>query len=123
MKRKLYTLLIISLFLITGLPIAQVQGESKTPTINKMSLAHISIKGSGTEFMIMANFMFGFGKSFFIRLNLEKNSHIEINKFLHSKDTITLEGDHIITLIGFCGYFRQANRIVVNGIAFRIFWK
>jgi hypothetical protein len=111
--------------LILNISFSNIQAEEPDdmPIKNKRTLAHVSIKGSGTEFMIMSNFMFGLGRSFFIRLDLEQNSHIEINKILHRSDVIVLDGSHVITLIGFMGYFRQAHRININGIAILAIWK
>ena len=111
------------IILLAGFTNIQAQEYDGFPIINKMTLAHVSIKGSGTEFMIMSNFMFGFGRSFFIRLDLEQSSHMEINKILHKSDVIVLDGSYVITLIGFIGYFRHAHRININGIALLAFWK
>ena len=122
--KKMVIIVFIMLTCISILsPLYQAQDSDSSSIRNKISFAHVKILGSGSEFMMMSNFIVGFGSSFFIRLTLEENSHIEINRILHPFNDIELNGSHVITLIGFFGYFRHVHRIFINGFVLYAKWK
>jgi hypothetical protein len=109
--------------LILGLPIIQAQETTEGIFFDRMSMAHVSIQGSGKEFMIRESFTFGFGRCLFMRVTLEEDGHIHINKFLNISDVIDLDGSHVIYLIGFFGYYSHINKININGVAAQAIWK
>lgn len=123
MKKKIFAISCVTLFLLIGLPNIQAQETIETPIFNNMPMAHVTVKGSGTEFIMAGNFILGFGKCGFIRITLEDDGHVEINKFLDSSNVTVLDGSHVVTLFGFFGYYRHAAEINLVGVALLAFWK
>lgn len=114
--------IIISCFLIFLLisiqPVisAQTRMETTTPLLNKMTLAYIKIDGYGSSFIIAGDFVLGFGSCDYMRFKLDDFSHIEINKFLDKNNQFILDGNNIITIFGFVGYYREtSDSISLNG--------
>jgi len=127
MYRKLIAVLSLILFIGMMIPqgIAekeeQVQEESN-PFFNYMKFAHVTIRGSGREFVLGQIFVFGFGKASIMRIRLYDDAIIEFNK-LDASDRIVLEGSQTITLWGFYGYYSHTNQININGVAMVAFWQ
>ena len=88
---------------------------------NYIKFAHVSIQGSGREFVLGQVFVLGFGKATLMRIRLNDDALIEINK-LDASDKIVLEGSQTVTLWGFYGYYSHTNTITINGIARVAFW-
>jgi hypothetical protein len=122
MKKKIFALSCLLLFLLMGSYNIQAQETINAPRFNKMSLAHVSIIGSGTELILGGSFIWGFGNCILMRVNLEEDGHVEINKFLDPSDVIILDGCHVIYLIGFFGYNRHVNKIILDGVALQVIW-
>jgi hypothetical protein len=122
MKKKIFAIFCLLLFLLMGSYNIQAQETMKAPRFNKMSLAHVSITGSGTEFILGSSFFWGFGNCVLMRVNLEEDGHVEINKFLDPSDVTILDGSYVVYLIGFFGYFRHANKIFLEGVALQVIW-
>jgi hypothetical protein len=127
MKKKIFAISSMIIFvLILAIPLisAEETMETPTPLFNKMSLAHIKIDGIGTSTVIAGDFTLGFGRCAYMRFNLDEGSHIEINKFLDRTNMVTLDDDHIVTIFGFVGYFKETETdITLNGFTTLVFWR
>lgn len=127
MKNKIFTisciLILTSLVVLPNIN-AQEQLEIPENLLNKMTLTHIKIDGYGSSFYLASEFILNFGRSAYMRFNLDETSHIEINKFLDRSNIIELDGNYIINILGFVGYFKETeNSITLNGYAFFVFWR
>ena len=89
-NKKILSFTCILIFIFSAIPIvnAEETNETPLPLIDKMSLAHIKIEGSGSSFVIAGEFVLGFGRCAYMRFKLEEESHIEINKFLDQSNII-----------------------------------
>jgi len=127
MKKKIFSIVCLMLFmLITAIPIinAQETVETPIPLFNSMTLAHIKIEGTGSSFVIANAFTLGFGRSGYMRFNLDEGSHIEINKFLDTSNMVILDDSHVITIFGFIGYYQETEEsITLNGFSALVFWR
>ena len=125
MNRKIIAL--FSLLLFIGMMIPQGIAEEEeiqevsNPFFNYMQFAHVSIKGSGRDFILGQIFVFGFGKASIMRFRLNEDAIVEISK-LDASDRIVIEGGQTITLWGYYGYFTNMNQINLNGVAMVAFW-
>jgi len=127
MKKKIFAISSMMLFmLITAMPsiIAEETIETPMPLFNSMALAHIKVEGTGTSTIIAGDFTLGFGRCAYMRFNLDQGSHIEINKFLDKTNMVLLDDDHVITIFGFVGYYRETEMdISLNGFAILVSWR
>jgi len=123
MKKKIFAISCVTLFLLIGVPNVQAQETIETPIFNNMTMAHVTIKGSGDTFVMAGTFILGFGKCSFMRITLEDDGHVEINKFLDSSNVTVLDGSRVVTLFGFFGYYRHTDEINLDGVALLAFWK
>ena len=126
MNKKILSFTCILIFVLSAIPIvnAEETNEVPLPIFNKMSLAHIKIDGAGSSIVIAGEFVIGFGRCAYMRLKLEEESHIEINKFLDQSNIITLDGSHIITIFGFVGYNKETDTdISINGFTTLVYWR
>ena len=123
MNKKIISIFCVTLFILIAVPNFQAQETTETSLFNYMAGAHVNIKGSGTTFILAGSFILGIGRCSFMRLKLEEDAHVEINKFLNSSDVIILDGSHTVTLFGYYGYYRDVNEINLNGLAYLAFWK
>ncbi len=119
------TVVCVLLFLFLSVPVeaSEAQEQINNPFFNSMKFAHVSIKGSGKEYMLGSVFLLGFGKASIMRLNLYDNALIEISE-LDGADKIVLEGSYTVTLWGFYGFYKHTNNgITINGVSLVAFWK
>ena len=123
MKKKLIAISCMMLMLIIGLPTIQAQETTDGIFFDRMSLAHVSIQGSGNEFMISDHFNLGIGRCAFMRIALNEDGHVEINKFLDSSNITILDGSHVVYLIGFFGYHQHTTTFNINGVAILAIWR
>ena len=123
MKRKIITIVSLLLFIGMMVPqgLAQEEQETNNPFFNYIKFAHVSIQGSGREFVLGQVFVLGFGKATLMRIRLNDDALVEINK-LDASDRIVLEGSQTVTLWGFYGYYTHTNTITINGVAMVAFW-
>jgi hypothetical protein len=123
MNRKIIATVSILLFIGIMFPqgLALEEKEEDNPFFNYIKFAHVSIQGSGREFVLGRVFLFGFGKASVMRVRLYDDAIIKIDK-LDSSDSIVLEGSQTITLWGFYGYYTHVNKININGVAMVAFW-
>lgn len=126
MKKKIFSIACMLILIIITIPSinAQETNEITTPLFNSMRLAHIKIEGTGSSFFIASEFVLGFGRSGYIRFKLDEGSHIEINKFLDKSNQVILDGNHVITIFGFVGYYKETELdFTLNGFTTLVFWK
>ena len=123
MKKKIIIISCLMLMLTIGLPIVQAEEEPEGLIFDRMTLAHVSIQGTGREFMIGDSFTLGFGRCLFMRVAVNDDGHIHINKFLDPTNVTDFDGSHVIYLIGFFGYYNHGNIININGVAGQAIWK
>jgi len=122
MKTKIVGILVVTLFILIAVPNFQAQETIETSLLNYMAVAHVTITGSGTAFIFAGSFIFGVGRSSFMRLKLEEDAHVEINKFLDPLNITILDGSHTVTLFRYFGYYRDVDGINANGLALLAFW-
>ncbi len=126
-KMKIFSVICIALFIsMISIPIISAQEtiEISTPIFNKMTLAHIKINGNGNSIVIANEFILGFGRCAYIRLKLNEESHIEINKFLNKTNQVILDGNNVINIFGFIGYYKEKDdSINLNGFTALIYWR
>ncbi|MEE8565438.1 MAG: hypothetical protein V3S79_03525 [Candidatus Thermoplasmatota archaeon] len=126
MKKKIFSISCMLLFIIVTIPSINAQEaiETPIPLFNSMTVAHIKIEGTGSSFVIANDFVLGFGRGAFMRFKLNEDSHIEINKFLDTSNNIILDGSHVITIFGFIGYYQETEeQITLNGFTALVFWR
>ena len=126
MKKKIFSISCILLFIIVTIQSINDQEtiETPIPLFNSMTVAHIKIEGTGSSFVIANDFVLGFGRGAYMRFKLNEDSHIEINKFLDTSNNIILDGSHVITIFGFIGYYQETEeQITLNGFTALVFWR
>ena len=126
MKKKIFSISCMLLFIIVTIPSINAQEaiETPIPLFNSMTVAHIKIEGTGSSFVIANDFVLGFGRGAYMRFKLNEDSHIEINKFLDTSSNIILDGSHVITIFGFIGYYQETEeQITLNGFTALVFWR
>lgn len=122
MKKKIFALSCIILFLLFTLQTGNSQEISKNIALNTMPIAHVVIKGNGTAFLIHDNFTAGFGRCWAMIVNLKTDGHVEINKLFDTSNITVLEGSRVVALIGFIGVYTRGGGIKLNGIALLAVW-
>lgn len=126
-KKKIFSIICMMLFMIiSSIPMISAQEtiEIPTPIFNKMALAHIKIDGNGSSIIIASSFVLGFGRCVYMRFKLDESSHIEINKFLDETNQVVLDGNNVVTIFGFVGYYRgKDDSVNLNGFTTLVYWK
>ena len=123
MKKKIFAISCIMLFLLFVLPTCNSQKLVKDTALNTMTIAHVVIKGNGTAFLVHGNFTAGIGSCWAMIVTLENDGHVEINKLFDTSNITVLEGSRIVTLIGFIGYLKMVKSdINLNGGALIAVW-
>jgi hypothetical protein len=122
MKNKIFALSCIMLLLLYVIPTCNSQEIVKDTALNTMPIAHVVIKGNGTAFLVHGNFMAGFGRCWVMIVTLKTDGHVEINKLFDTSNPIVLEGNRVVTLIGFIGVYYHVSGINLNGVALIAVW-
>ena len=123
MKKKIFAISCIMLFLLFVIPTGASQEIVKDTALNTMPIAHVVIKGNGTAFLVHGNFTAGIGSCWAMIVTLENDGHVEINKLFDTSNITVLEGSRVITLIGFIGYYYpHVDGIKLNGVALIAVW-
>ena len=123
MGRKIFGILVCILFLLLVFPICNSQQISRDTALNTMPIAHVVIKGNGTAFLVRDSFTAGIGKCLVMIMTLENDGHVEINKLFDTSNITVLEGNRVVTLIGFIGYYyHHEGGINLNGVALIAVW-
>ena len=123
MKKKIFAISCIMLFLLVALPTCNSQEIVHNTALNIMPIAHVVIKGNGTAFYVGYHFIAGIGRCWAMFVILKNDGHVEINKLFDTSNPTVLEGSRIVTLIGFIGYLKYINSdINFNGVALLAVW-
>ncbi len=122
MKKKIFALSCIMLFLLCVLPTCNSQEIVKKTAFNTMPIAHVVIKGNGTVRPIYSISLPGFGRALAMIVKLETDGHVEINKLFDTSNTTVLEGSRGVILIWFIGFYYHESGINLNGIALIAVW-
>lgn len=126
MKKKKFLIICIALsIIITSIPMISAQEtlEIPTPIFNKMAIAHVEIDGEGSSIIIASKFVFGFGRCAFMRIKLDDSGHIEIYKPQDETNHTVLDGNHVVIIFGFFGYYENTDDIELDGFAALVYWK
>jgi hypothetical protein len=125
MKKKIFAISCIMLFLLCALPTCNSQEIVKDTALNTMPIAHVVIKGNATAFFIGYHFIVGIGRCLAMIVILKTGGHAEINKLFNTSNTTILEESNVVILIGFIGYLKIKiikSAIDLNGIALIAVW-
>jgi hypothetical protein len=122
MKKKIWALSCIMLFLLFVLPTGNSQEIVRDTALNTMTIAHVVIKGNGTVRLIHSDFLPGFGHCLAMIVTLKTDGHIEINKLFNTSNTTVLDGSRVVILIMFTGAYYHEGGINLNGIALIAVW-
>jgi hypothetical protein len=117
MKKKIFALSCILLFLLCIIPTCNSQNIVTATAFNTMFIAHVVIKGNGTAYLIHDNFTAGFGRCWAMIVNLKTDGYVEINKLFDTSNITVLEGSRVVALIGFIGVYNPGGGIKLNGVA------
>ena len=126
-NKKLFSIICMLLLMTTptiSIISAEETMDAQIPILDKMVFARIKIDGNGSSLIIAGSFVLGFGRCAYIRFKMDEGSYIEINKFLDKTNQVVLDGDYVVTIFGFVGYFRErGNSIALNGFATIVYWR
>jgi hypothetical protein len=123
MKKKIFALSCIMLFLLCVIPTCNSQEIVKDTVLNTMPIAHVVIKGNATLFFMGYHFIAGVGRCHAMIVNLKANGYAEINKLFDTSNPTVLEGRGVVLLIGFTGYLKMVESGVnLNGVALLAVW-
>ncbi len=124
MKKKLWSLSYIMLFLLAALPTYTAQETVQTTAKDTMLFAYVVIDGyTITPLFIGYHFIAGFGTCSVMIAKLDTSGHIEINKLFANSDTIVVDGSRVILLIGFIGHLRwEDGKLHLHGPAIFVSW-
>ena len=122
MKKKIFAISCIMLFLLFVLPTCNSQEIVKDTALNTMPIAHVAIKGNGTARLIGNHFTSGIGYCLAMIVTLGTDGHVEINKLGDTSNITVLDGRRVVILIGFIGYYFHVSGINLNGVALFAVW-
>jgi hypothetical protein len=124
MKKKIWALSCIMLFLLAAIPTYTAQETEQTTAKETMTFAYVVIEGNTiTPLFIGYHFIAGFGTCKAMRAKLDSTGHVEINKFFKHSDTIVEDGSRIVLVIGFIGHLRWENgKLHLHGAAVFVSW-
>jgi hypothetical protein len=125
MKKKIFAISCIMLFLLCVIPTCNSQEIVKDTALNTMPIAHVIIKGNASAFFIGYHFIAGIGRCLAMIVILKTDGHVEINKLFNTSNTTVLDGSRVVILIGFIGYLKMKMIISVinlNGAALIAVW-
>jgi len=124
MKTKIVITLAVMLLVATILPTA-IAIEAKTQDNGELGtkvFCDVTIKGKGTEKILMGSFVLGFGRCAYMKVDLEEDGYIKIHSVGNSSNEVILEGSHQIILFGFVGYYSHLIKTRINGYALFAIW-
>jgi hypothetical protein len=122
MKKKIFAISCIMLFLFFVLPSCSSQEIVKDTALNTMAIAHVVINGNGTVRLIHRYSLPGIGSCLAMIATLKTDGHLEINKLFNTSNTTVLDGSCVVILIVFEGAYYHESGIKVNGIALIAVW-
>lgn len=123
MKKRYLTIFVCMLLLSTILPIsiANETEQNNTSGINSMIFCDVHIKGEATVKLLRDFFVLGFGKSFYMKVDL-KDGSIEIESNKNPTNRVELTGSYQIHLIGFLGHYSHLLKTRIGGKALIAIW-
>ena len=123
MKKKIYALSCIMLFLLAAIPACTAQETVQTTAKETMLFAYVVIDGNTTPLFVGYHFIAGFGICSAMIAKLDTTGHVEINKLFGNSDTIVVDGSRIVILIGFIGHLTWIDGILhLHGAAVFVSW-
>jgi hypothetical protein len=126
MKKKIFALSCIMLFLLAAIPIYTAQEIEQTTAKESMTFAYVFIEGNTiTPLFVGYHFIAGFGRLSLMIAKLDTTGHVEINKLSHpsDSDTIVVDGSRVVILIGFIGHLRwEPSKLHLHGAAVFVSW-
>ena len=122
MKKKIFAISCMLLFLVTGLSMSTAIETKKSNGIESMAYCNVSITGTATEQIVKGNFFLGFGSCFYMRVDLENDGSIEISSITNPANKIELDDSHQVHLIGFNGFYSHIIKTRINGKALLAIW-
>lgn len=90
--------------------------------MDSMMFCDILIKGTATVQVIRDSFVLGFGKCFYMKVNLENDGSLEISSITNPSNGVDLQGSHQVHLIGFSGYYNNILKTRIDGKALLTIW-
>ena len=124
MKKKIFALSCIMLFLLATIPICTAQKTEQTTAKESMTFVYVVIEGNTiTPLFVGYRFLAGFGTFTFLRAKLDATGHVEISKFFKNSDTIVVDGSRVVNVFGFIGHLRwEDGKLVMYGAAIFVSW-
>jgi len=124
MKKKIWALSCIMLFLLAAIPTCTAQETVQTTAKKTMTFAYVVIEGNTiTPLFVRYHFIAGFGRLSLMIAKLDTTGHVEINKFFKNSDTIVVDGSRVVLVIGFIGHLRWENgKLYMYGLAVFVSW-
>jgi len=97
--------------------------ETKTnDKIDSMMFCDVLITGKATVQISRGQFILGFGKCFYMKIDLKDDGSIKISSLTNPSNNVELEGSYQIHLIGFNGYYKNILKARIDGKALLAIW-
>jgi hypothetical protein len=124
MKKKIFALSCITLFLLAAIPTCTAQETEQTTAKESMTFAYVFIEGNTiTPLFVGYRFLAGFGTFTFLRAKLDATGHVEISKLSDPSDPIVVDGSRVVNVFGFIGHLRwEDGKLVMYGAAIFVTW-
>lgn len=124
MKIRIYLIFVCILLIASIIPIS-IAAETVTKNnseLNSMLFCDVHIKGTATVQVIRGDFFLGFGKCFYMKVDLENDGSLKISSILNPSNSVELNGNNQIHIIGFNGYYNEILKTRINGQALLVIW-
>jgi hypothetical protein len=124
MKKKIFALSCITLFLLAAIPTCTAQETEQTTAKESMTFAYVFIEGNTiTPLFVGYRFLAGFGTFTFLRAKLDVTGHVEISKLSDPSDPIVVDGSRVVNVFGFIGHLRwEDGKLVMYGATIFVTW-
>jgi hypothetical protein len=124
MKKKIFALSCITLFLLAAIPTCTAQETEQTTAKESMTFAYVFIEGNTiTPLFVGYRFLAGFGTFTFLRAKLDATGHVEISKLSDPSDPIVVDGSRVVNVFGFIGHLRwEDGKLVMYGATIFVTW-
>lgn len=123
MKKKIYALSCMMLFLLVAIPTCTAQEIEQTTAKETMSFAYVVIDGNTNPLFVGYRFLAGFGIFKMMIAKLDATGHVEISKLSDPSDVVVVEGSRIVILIGFIGHLSmEGDNLHLHGAAIFVSW-
>ena len=124
MKKKIFALLCIMLFLLAAIPICTAQETEQTTGKESMTFVYVVIEGNTiTPLFVGYRFLAGFGTYKYLRAKLDSTGHVEISKLSDPSNTTVADGSRVVNVFGFIGHLRwEDSKLIMYGAAILVSW-